>query len=153
MTRLELLLLPLLRFLPVSILPPGLLPSSQEDLSCIANVRQAGARGCLGTDQVLLPQDIVGPLRRFPGLKACVLFSREKPSSASGMDPAGRRLPASATKTRDSLTVLAETMGLGTAAISPSAPTRASAPSSSSPVFASASGTPSPPSPAASVKN
>jgi hypothetical protein len=72
-------------------------------------------RAVLGADQPLAVQDIVNACASLPGLKACVLFRGDKTLLNQGMDETeAGTFHTTAIKTRDSLAVLAETMGLGT---------------------------------------
>ncbi len=87
-----------------------------EDLSfgCVSDITQLTLRAVLGVDTGLTRQDIVDRCALLPGLKACVLLQPNATLTSQGMDETqASAFRASAAKTRDSLTTLAETMGLG----------------------------------------
>ncbi|MES2708382.1 MAG: hypothetical protein V4726_17440 [Verrucomicrobiota bacterium] len=95
---------------------PAAMTGRLEDLDfgCTGDAGQMTLRAVFGTDQYLTAQDVVDRCAGLQGLKACVLLRDPHSLSSAGMpeEEAGAFI-ASAGRTRESLKVLAETMGLG----------------------------------------
>ncbi len=96
---------------------PQDLPTGQfEDLSfgCQPDQQQIVLRALFGTDRTFTPQDVADACATLPGLKACAILSEGLPLVSGGLPQAeASTFRDSVARTRESLSSLAESMGLG----------------------------------------